>query len=312
MTRLTSQLYSACAALLLSCGAAGAERPEIDVDYHQLGEAYGLLLSFTAAPEIAASRYNIDSDDKSSSDAVLKTTKLPLYREFTSEDHDWLWYVQATANYSTFRQKLYFDAAPPLAGTMKLDWTAYGGLFEAGVIFPVSHDFSVAAGLGAGVSHLENEADFNNQDLEDILAPILDGALYNWDTNASNLRGNLGLLYDAKHHNFGLKGSAHYTISRISTFSESSKLPEFSANSSTFTLKLDIKHPLSLEINERPTFIVGHLGSTYFLGDNKNELGFDSFYEAGLSFGIQKVTLGALAVYGKDVDGWNIVLNYDY
>jgi len=312
VTKLHNCLCTATAVLLLYCNAGWAEHVDIDVDYRQLGEAYGLLISFTAAPEIAASRLDIDSSDESGSDTVLKTTKLPLYREFTSDEHDWLWYVQGTVNYSTLEQKVYFNSGPPFQGTIQFDWTGYGGLFEAGIISPIGRDFSVAAGLGAGVSRLENEADFNSQDLEDELAPALDGRLYNWKTNATNFRGNLGLLYDAEHENFGVKGSAHYTYTKISTFSESSKLPGFSGDTNTFTLKLDVKYPLALEVYEYPTFLVGHLGSTNFLGDNKNELGFDSFVEFGLSLGIEKITLGALAVRGDDVQGWNIVLNYDY
>ncbi len=312
MAKLYHRQGATVAILLLYCNSGWAEHQDIVVDYHQLGEAYGLLISFSAAPEIAASRYDIDGNDEAASDAVLKTTKLPLYREFASDDHDWLWYVQGTLNYSTLEQKLEFNYEPPLQGTMKLEWTGYGALFEAGVISPIGGDFSVALGLGAGISRLENEADFSNQNLEDDLAPALDGALYNWTTNASNFRGNLGLLYDTKHQNFGIKSSAHYTYTRISTFSESSKLPGFTGNSSAFTLKLDVRHPLPLEIYEYPTFLVGHVGSTNFLGDNKNELGFSSFYEFGFSFGIQKVTLGALAVLGDDVEGWNIVFNYDY
>lgn len=285
---------------------------DIDVDFHKLATGYAHLVSFTAEPEIAAARYTIDSEDPSAEDSTLKTTKLPLYKEFTSDNHSWSWYIQGALNYSSLEQKVIFGLGPPLQGSSTFKWTGYGGLLESGMIFPLSEGFSWTTGLGFGVSRLENEASFSNPRLKALLDPVLNGTVYDWDTNITTTRGNLGLLYDKKHGKYGIKGNAHFTYSYIDSFSESRKFGGFSDDASTLTLKLDVRHPLGIELREHPMYIIGHLGNTNFVGANRDELGFSSFSEVGLSFGVQKVTLGALAVFGDSVSGWNLILNYDY
>ena len=306
-----------CLTVLLSVfympgSLAQVDGPDIEVDFHKLATGYAHLVSFTAEPEIAAARYTIDSEDPITEDSTLKTTKLPIYKEFTSDNHSWSWYLQGALNYSSLEQKSNYGLEPPLDGSSTFKWTGYGGLLESGIIFPLSEGFSWAAGLGFGVSRLENKARFSNPELKDFLDPLLDGAVFNWETNVSTTRANLGLLYDKDHGKFGIKGNAHFTYSYIDSFSESRKFGGFSDDASTLTLKLDVRHPLNFELREHATYIIGHLGNTNFIGGNRDELGFNSFSEVGLSFGVQKITLGALAVFGDNVSGWNLILNYDY
>jgi len=308
--------YHWISALLLGLYASSSwcveDGPEIDVDFHQLATGYAHLVSFTAEPEIAAGRYTIDGEDSASGDSTLKTTKLPLYREFTSDNHSWSWYLQGALNYSSLEQKVHYGLDPPLEGSSTLEWTGYGALLESGIILPLSEGLSWTTGLGFGVSRLENKARFSNPQLKELLDPVLDGTMYDWETNVATTRGNLGLLYDKEHGKYGIKANAHFTYSYIDSFGESRKFGGFSGHASTLTLKLDVRHSLGAELRGHPVYIIGHLGNTNFIGANRGELGFDSFSELGLSFGIQKVTLGALAVFSNDVNGWNLILNYDY
>ena len=46
----------------------------------------------------------IEGDSFGNEDSTLKTTKLPLYKEFTSDDRDWAWYLRGAANYSSLEQ----------------------------------------------------------------------------------------------------------------------------------------------------------------------------------------------------------------
>jgi len=311
---IQKSILLAAALLLLFTSASRAQNdlPDIEIDFHKLATGYAHLVSFTAEPEIAAARFNIDDGDDLSEDSTLKTTKLPLYKEFSSDDHQWSWYLQGAATYSSLEQTLSFPLDPPLDGSSDIKWTGYGGLIEAGMIFPLPYGFSWSAGMGGGVSRLKNETDYSNPALEDWLDPLLGGTVFDWETNVSTVRGNLGLLYNKHHGKYGIKGYAHFTYSHIDSFSESREFGGFSDHASTLTLKLDVKHPLGFELREHPVYIIGHLGNTNFVGPNRDELGFDSFSELGLSFGLEKVTLGALAIFGDNVDGWNIILNYDY
>ena len=312
MTKRRYCLAALLPAFYVPGSLAQIDGPDIDIDFHNLATGYAHLVSFTAEPEIAAARYTIDSEDPVAEDSTLKTTKLPLYREFTTDSHSWSWYLQGALNYSALEQKANYGLDPPLEGSSKFEWTGYGGLLEGGMIFPLSQGFSWTTGLGFGVSRLENKASFSNPVLKEYLDPFLSGTVYDWDTNVATTRGNLGLLYDKAHGRYGIKGTAHFTYSYIDSFSESRKFGGFSDDASTLTLKLDVRHPLGLELREHPVYIIGHLGNTNFVGANRDELGFNSFSEVGVSFGVQKVTLGALAVFGDDVSGWNLILNYDY
>ncbi|MEH6592831.1 MAG: hypothetical protein V7746_21365, partial [Halioglobus sp.] len=158
----------------------------------------------------------------------------------------------------------------------------------------------------------KNTTDFSDPRLEDLLDPNLEGAVFNWETNASVGRGSLGLRYDQEHGNFRIKGSGHLSYSYINSFSESQNFASFSDHAGTATFKLDARHPLNIEIGERPLYIIGHLGSTHFIGSGRDELDFSYFHEVGASLGIEKFTLGVLGVIGDDIDGYTLVFNYDY
>jgi len=69
---------------------------------------------------------------------------------------------------------------------------------------------------------------------------------------------------------------------------------------------------MGFDIRDYPVFLIGHLGYTNFIGANRDQLGFTSFGEAGVSFGVQKFTLGLLGILGSNVSGWNLQFNYDY
>ncbi len=98
----------------------------------------------------------------------------------------------------------------------------------------------------------------------------------------------------------------------MDSYDESSGFSGFEDQSGTSILKLDISRRINSESAERPVFLVGHLGSTWFLGGDRDVLGFDNFHEIGVSLGIGRYAAGVLAVYGEDVEGWNLTFNYNY
>lgn len=312
-THANAVLTATIAACVIAAAWANADSEIIaDFDEHQTGAGYAHLISFEAEPEIAAANYTVDAEDSSVGDADINSFKLPLYREFSNDDHDWKWYAQGSLSYLTLDQTFRFSLAPDQKESMDMEWTAYGGLVEAGFIFPLPSGFSLISGLGLGISHLENDADFSSRSLEEVLPPEFDGRLYDWDSNATVVRGNLGLRYDDLHGEFRIKGSANLSYSYIDSFDESSNFSGFDDHASTFTFKLDARYPLDRQIRKHPLYLIGHIGNTTFIGSNRNSLGFKYFNELGASLGVEKITFGALVLLGPDVDGWTVVLNYDY
>jgi len=296
---------------LLSCVLTPGVAAQ-DQDFRDLGRGYAHLISFEAEPEIAAAWFTVDNNDESLSDSDISTTKLPLYKEFESDQHEWRWFAQGAVSYMTYEESLYIEEIFERRESLTPKYTAYGGLLEGGVIMPLSNGFSLAPSLGLGVSSLENETKFSNPLIEDMLPPNARGQFYDWDTLASVARGHLALLYDQEHGSFRLKGSAHLSYSYIDSFHESTDFQGFHNHSSTFTLKLDVRHPLNVSVREHPLFIIGHLGNTTFLGSGRDELGFSYFNELGISLGVESVAIGIMGLLGDDVDGWSLTFNYDY
>jgi Solitary outer membrane autotransporter beta-barrel domain len=294
-------------------GACLAAEDDVgDFEEREAGAGYAHLISFEAEPEIAAASYTVDSVEPLQSDANIDSFKLPLYREFSPEGRDWRWYAQGSLSYLTLDETFYIDGPTDQGESLDMEWTAYGALVEMGLIYPLARGFSLVFGAGLGVSRLENEADFSSPLLEGALPPEYKGRLYDWETDAALVRGSLSLRYDQQHGNFRIKSSTNLSYSYIDSFSESNGFVGFDDHTGTFTFKLDARHPLDWEIRKHSLYLLGHVGNTTFVGDNRNSLGFKYFNEVGLSLGFEEVTFGALAIFGSDVEGWTVALNYDY
>jgi hypothetical protein len=294
-----------------SLSATGLAQDPV-VDTRSVGAAYARLVSFEAEPEIAAARFTVDSDSPDADNLEIRTAKLPYYREFGDRDKDLRWFIQATASYLDVDETLRLEISPDFTERLDASWEGFGALVEGGLLFQLSDSFALAPSLGIGLTRLESDMDFTTPAIEDSLAPTLDGVLYNWDTLAGVVRASIALRYDRKFGSWRVKGSGHLSGSYVDSFDESDRFPGFSDEAGSLGLKLDVSHPIGFDIRDYPVFLIGHLGYTDFIGANRDELGFTGFGEAGVSFGVQKLTLGLLGILGSDVSGWNLQFNYDY
>jgi hypothetical protein len=282
------------------------------IDNREVGSGYAHLVSFQAEPEIAGARFSVDSASPNSSDTDINAIKLPLYKGFEVPNQPWNWYALGTLSYLGMESSSSLNIEDILTADLDQEWKAYGGLLEAGLVYPIGGGFSLASGLGLGVSRLENNTDFSSNRGGDILESLFEGTLFNWDTNASVTRASLDLLYDKQHGKYRVKGSTHLSYSYVDSFGESREFAGFSDHAGMLSFKLDIRHPLSIDLAEHPLYIIGHLGNTTFIGSNRDELDFEYYNELGASVGIEKFTLGVLAILGDNVEGLSIVFNYDY
>jgi hypothetical protein len=300
-------VVAAAGALSLAGVAWGQE-----LNDRSLGQGYAHLISFQAEPEIAAAWFTIDSGDGAFSDGDLSTTKLPLYREFDSDQHRWRWFGQFGLSYMTFEESIYIPWPDGGRESLTPKWTAFGGMLEGGLILPLGAGFSFVPSLGLGISRLENELDSSLALLEDLLPPEWDGALFDWDTLASIARAHAGLRYEREHGKARIKGAAHLSYSYIDSFDESRNFAGFHDHSSTFAIKLDAVYPLGMTVWKRPLDFIGHVGNTTFLGSGRDELDFSYFNELGASLGVRPFAIGLLWIFGEDVEGWSVTFNYDY
>ena len=107
-------------------------------------------------------------------------------------------YSDYTCSYLEVEETIKLQLTPEVTERLEASWKGYGALLEGGLIFPLSEHLEVAPSVGLGVSRLESDMDFDSAELEEALAPRLDGVLYNWDTLAGILRASVALRYDRK------------------------------------------------------------------------------------------------------------------
>ena len=283
-----------------------------EVPTRGLGAGYARLVSFEAEPEISAARFKVDTESPLTDDLEISTAKLPYYREFGADGEGLRWFLQATASYLNMEETLYLQVAEGFTERLEASWLGYGGLFEGGLLLSLTESFTLAPSFGLGVTRLENEMDFATPFFDDLLAPALDGVLYNWDTLATVTRASVALRYDRDQGNWRIKGSAYLSGSYVDSFDESRRFAGFSDEAGNLGLKLDLSHPTGREFRDYPIYLIGHLGYSSFVGANRDDLGFTDFGEVGISLGVQKFTLGLLGIVGEDVSGWNVQFNYDY
>jgi hypothetical protein len=270
------------ATLLLASSLASAQ---------DLGGGYAHLLAIVAQPEIAATSVDIGDD------ATLDSIHLPYYTEFGEG-----WYAQGSLGYSVLEQE--FDLLDGRA-EYESEWTVINGVIEAGRIFPVTDSLSLIAGVSAGVARLENDASLKGG----FFPPELEGSVFNWDTNAGIYRAHGSLRYDQEHGDYRVKAVGHLTYSYVDSYSESRRFAGFSDDSGAAIALVDVSRRIS---DERPLFIIGHLGATAFIGDNRDELGFTEYFEAGASLGYDRYAAGVLFIFGDDVDGLSLTFIYDF
>ncbi len=281
------------------------------IDRERLGAGYAHLLSVVAQPEIAVSGVEIDSDSPDA-DTTLDVLHIPFYKEFVRDDSSLGWYLQASAGYAEYAEEFEEDLGVDQLLRLESEWTALNGIAEAGMLYAVNEAVSLMAGLSGGVARLENKAKFSGLAAGVPFPPDLEGNVFNWDTNAAIYRVHGAAHYDREHGSFRVKGVAHLTYSYVDSFSESGEFNGFADDSGAAIMQLDVSRRLNSATAKRQLFLIGHVGSTHFLGGNRDQLGFDQYFQLGASLGVDQYAAGILYLVGEDIEGVTIAFNYNY
>ncbi len=283
-----------------------------NIDHSNIGSSYAHILSFFVEPDISASVYEVDDDVNTRIDIY----KFPLQKNYLLNAEGLEIALRGVASYATLEMTPHVVADE----TMDSKWKAYSGSVGTGLLVPVTDNLKVITAADLGLSHMSNKNEYHGL-VGDTLAPIADGILYNWNTDAWIGSLVLGLDYNklfAEEYVFDVKG--RYTYSHISSFNGSKDFPSFSGNAQTFSLAADLTHPLGFSIAQYPFFGVAHLGNTRFLGKYRDTLGFDSFVELGYSIKVdithlelfvRTMRLGYQWSIGDNVKGHTVLFGVD-
>ena len=264
-----------------------------DLSNSSIGAGYAQMLNFFANPSISASR--LEAEDNTKYDVF----KVPIQYEFPAYDNGWQIALRGTLSHAKAENDFLIFDSEKVKGT----WEADSALFGVGLSVPTGEHLRWYVGGQFGISRLENEAKYPGP-IGQALAPILDGILFNWDTNAriGSLTG--GVEYRTRlADRYALDLNARYTHSHVASYSATA----------------DLEHPYAGTAWDLPLFGVVHAGATAFTGASRDALGFTHFYSIGYSVGLDVAersryfrgfTLGAQYNYGKEVDGFSLIFGW--
>jgi hypothetical protein len=292
---------------------AAREQLKDIVDHSDVGASYSHMLNFFTEADISSSYFQVDDDANTEFDLY----KFPFQKNFSINEEGWEVVVRGTLSYATAAQKakVFSDEV------VNAEWSAYSGNIGSGLIVPINKNLSFIGGLDLGLSRLESDAKYRGDTL-DALSPVVDGILYNWETNAwiGSLVMGVDYVKDFE-EGYDLEIKGRYTYSYIASFSEPEDLPSFSDSTNTFSLKADFTHPLGISVSNYPLYGVAHFGNTSFVGKNQDILGFSYFFELGYSLKIdlsqkklpvESLSFGYQWNKGDKVEGHTFLFGWEF
>ncbi|MDH4126509.1 MAG: hypothetical protein OEW64_11880 [Gammaproteobacteria bacterium] len=287
-----------------------------ELDSQSLGAGYAAMVSFAVSPDISAATFYPDSGSDVQ-DARLKAYRLPYRYTFNREREGGHVFVEGLLAYQTLDAGFAIDTNESVAS----DWRTWGGSVSLGYETPLSERLSLFAAVTAGFARLENRAHYDGLIAETYLRLAFEGIVFDWFADANIVGGSISAEYQRPWRGFDLEIRGGFTDHYISSTDASSPTLEFSANVLAFDVDFSAVHPTSLKLGNTPLAAVFLAGNTTFLGEHRNALDFNSFYEIGAAieadvsarnWKIKKLRLGLKLIYGAHVDGWSMVLGHSF
>jgi hypothetical protein len=286
----------------------------------KLGNAFQSLSIFGATPGVSTAVFDVDQKEPNT-DFALRTAKLPLSHEFAPVIAGIRPYGELTLGYAHADDKEAFDLVPGEATRINADFDTYSALAGIGATIPIVPHLSLRPIFLAGYSRITGDARFKGPFAEDLKAAssslisdltintlLLGGALQ--ARSAWRLGESIELVADARYNHFYARN-----------FDASDSVLETADDFGVFNTRAEVDGPTPLTIFGRATRWIGFAGYTYLPGDQKDALGFDSFFELGGGVaiiypefveGISGLSVRASLIVGEDVDGWSAGLSLEF
>ena len=287
------------------------------------GASYASMINFAVNPDISTATFFLE-ESVGVNDLTLWVFRVPLRHVFKLANHAWRPVVQANFAYQTFSVDFDLsDLAPDFPDEESIDatWRTYGGSLTVGVEIPLGEHLVLLPAMDAGIARLENDADYRGIAANTILKPAFDDLVFNWNAEAWLVGVSLGFDYRRPIHRVELSVHGSLTHNYVETFHSSSGLIDFDARVTTLVINAETVIPTGISIAALPLALVVTGGYTTFLGNGRDELGFDHFFESGLALEsdlsrkqwfLKKLRLGAKVIYGEDVIGWSTIFGYRF
>jgi len=306
----------ATATLVLATPAAAQPSPPDDVRAAiasaRLGIGYAQMINLSATPDLSAATYRIDASDPT---ADLSVLRLPYQQKWTALSPETDVYWKLEAGWLQYKQ----DYPTGAGGNIGGKWSAYS--IGAGVMarWRVGDGFTVEPALDAGLARLKNTASYTG--VAEILAPSLDGLLFNWNADAWLITPSIALEWTAPLGPGQAKVRGHVARSWISSFDETDSVQHFNEATNIFSVRAEYLQPTDWRVMDRNLNAVGYVGYAGFFGANRDTLGFNAVAEVGAGVewplaverpNAERLRLAGAYLFGSGVWGWTVGVRLQY
>jgi hypothetical protein len=281
-----------------------------------LGIGYAAIVDFAVSRDISSATFYPDEVD-GVVDPKLKSTKVPFRFVLGSDDTGRRPFVQGHLAYQTLGSG--FDVLP--GEYVDSTWTTYGASIAGGIELPFGEHFKLLPVASVGYGRIENRAKFYGPISEALLEPALSELVFNWNANSVVYGVSLGADYRRDVGGFDIEILGSLTHHRIESTSASNEFTDIRGHVTAFDFEVNTVHATPWQLGSYPLSIVGLFGGTAILGPDRDALGFDQFYEAGIGlegdvsakgWKVASLRLGVKALFGPDVSGWGLILGYGF
>lgn len=276
------------------------------------GEAF--LTNMIVDPSVESATYDVDALNA----PIIRTSKIPVQYHHKVAERDWSIISRINMGYMTVHQSA---IETPWGGSFKPSWEGASVTFGGGVEVPLSEHWTLVPTLDLGVARFSNNTKFYGEINNETLKPAFDNnAVTNWKSQASTLSGALTLDHQYKFGDYNVDSRLIYALSKVKTFRESSQLRSFDEQIDSAAVRINIQKALGINFFSYPLSGIVHIGGNSFVGGDRHALGFNEYGEVGASlvfdvsqhqWAMDSFSLGIKGLYGQNVRGWSILMDYN-
>ncbi len=323
MRTVTKKIFT-CLLILLSVNSmAGAISSQQRGDLNeqqiinppsQLGAGEAFLTNMIVDPSVESATYHVDALNN----PTIRASKIPIQHHYKLAEYNWSIISRVNMGYMTVHQSA---IETPWGGSFKPSWEGASVTFGGGIEVPISERWTLAPTLDLGVARFRNNTKFYGTFNNETLKPAFNNnAITNWKSQASTLSGALTLDHKRKFGDYNVDSRLIYALSKVKTFRESSQLRSFDEQVDSAAVRVSIKKALGISLFNYPLSGIMHISGNSFVGGDRHALGFNEYGELGASlvfdisqhqWAIDSFSLGVKGLYGQNVRGWSILMDYN-
>lgn len=295
------------AATLATAPGARADTVSDQLSSARLGAGYAQMLNLAATPDVSAARYNVDTNPSTS----INVYRLPYETRVATLVPGVDLLARAAAGYMSLESRFPVSIGGPGTGAIDTRWSAGSIAGGVGLRVALGAGWSLVPAVDVSLARLENEASYSGS--AGSLAPLFNGRLFNWGTDATLVTPNAALQWLSATPARVLSLRGHVAWSSVRSRGTSDPVLAFDETASSWSVRAERLAPTGFDAFGTPVDWALVAGGAGFMGPNRNALGFTHVAELGAALEIPvsrqspgRLRLGASGLFGPDVRGWTL------